>query len=244
MKIITKETLLSIFAIIAVAVFSGCKTNVLNVVRDTTEALTSPLISSDMADAVMPDPTQKTAYDNDFENMMKHYAKYVENYALMAKTLAMADNQTALANKISAELESLKANEKNFLANSEILMATALSAKPSEKKLNSSDADIQKAKVQADAYASLAEQNFKQALAYARAISSLHYADFETKYDKTTKETLKVGPAYKLPAKQQDNMNRIDDIANKIQAKNGEKVISNITEEVNSWFTSDETEKK
>ncbi len=212
----------------------ACKSNsLIDTLNDGTEALVSPLMISKMTDVSMPDAKIATSYDADFQNMKKHYVACAENYAKMVITLAKADNQQDLAEKVSKVTANLQLDTENQFVNAEALIEMSKNAKPMKR------LDFQKyskEKMEAYVYGENALKEFQQAVKFAREIGLKHFKDFEVQYDKKTKKNVNVGPAFKYAKNIQDNMNKIDGVANVILAKNGKQVLSDLTEEVNSWF--------
>ncbi len=212
----------------------GCESNnLMSALRDSTEALTCVLVESEITDVALPDPSVKTSYDNDLKQLTKYYIFCAENYAKMVQVLARADNQSDLAGKITTDIAKMKLDKDSSLMAAEFLIKMSKEAKPI-KRLDFPK--YRQEKTEAYAYGEMALRDFKQALGYARAISSRHLNDFATEYDKTTKETKNVGPAFNYSSDVQENMHRISKIANVMQAKNGKKVISDFVEVIDSWF--------
>lgn len=66
------------------------------------------LVDSNFSKCAMPDPTKKTNYDNDYKNMVTHYAEYVENYAKMKRILAVAAKRTEEANALDKTITAIR----------------------------------------------------------------------------------------------------------------------------------------
>ncbi len=239
-KNVIKKYDILLFSLILTLGFSlfGC-TSGMDILHGCLESVVAPLGSKDFRNAASPNPTVKSAYDHDYQQMLTYYLEYVKNYASMKQTLAYADNQNEAALNLGSELDRLKLDSSTVLMQCDTVIEVAKAIKAPMPKLNKATLANREAAQKAKTYMDNSERNFKRALTLARAISQMHYNDFKKEYDKDKNIDVLVGPGFKLPSDVQEKMNRIDDIASVIKNINGMNILSSILEEFNSWFEED-----